>query len=109
MQLKHGIPKSNYFLIAKPYDGRIIGDYVSIENGAQLKNLTLQDPKTGEEHETQIHDIWRFKVDQDGNLINAWAKLTYGITGKQLVNIMTKRYPGFNENLIIDFLLLKKL
>jgi hypothetical protein len=110
LSVDHGIPDSDFFLIAQPYNGRLIGDYVRKgTTDDPYKILTLKDPKTGKTHRTEIHDLWRLKIDEDGNLITAWAKIAYGINGRQLVNTMKKRYPGFSNSLIIDFLLLKKL
>lgn len=109
LTLNHGIPQSEFFLIATPDSGRPIYEYVSIEKDAALKQITLKDPKTGEENVAEIHDMWRFKVDKDGHAINAWSKLAYGISGPKLVNKLKSTFPGFSKNLIIDFLLLKKL
>lgn len=108
LTIKHGLPRSDFLLIATPYNGRPISDYVSIQKNEKTQ-LTLKDPKTGEEILTEIHDCWRFKTDEDGQLINAWAKLAYGIPGPKLVTKMKETYPGFSKHLIIDFLLLQTL
>lgn len=108
MEIKHGMPKSDFFTIAVPYNGRPISEYVSIQD-VPLKKITLKDPRTGKAIVAEIHDMWRLKTDEDGHLINSFSKLTYGITGNKLVRHMKDTYPNFSKHLIIDFLLLKKL
>jgi hypothetical protein len=81
LSVDHGIPYSDYFLIARPYNGHLIGDYVRKGTGDDpYKILILKDPKTGKTQRTEIHDLWRLKTDEDGNLITAWAKLPMAST-----------------------------
>jgi len=106
--LNHGQPKPNdFFLIALPHTGEPMGDKVSIGDDP-LKVATLKDPKSGEETPVEIHSMWRLDTGEDGVLIDSWAKLTYNVTGKQLVTYMARQYPTISFNQV-EFLLCKKV
>lgn len=108
LTFNHAKPKPNAFsLIAQPYTGKLISDLVGMGTDEDpYKKLTLKDPKTGEETEVEIHNMWRFTIDEDGLLIDAWAKLAYGITGPKLINYMRTKYPNV-ELTRIEFILIK--
>lgn len=107
MIINHGIPVSNYFLIALPYNGEPMGNKVKLGTPQDpFVQATLKDPKTGQVTLVEIHDSWRFDAEQAA-LINAFSKLAYGVTGPQLISVLEKRKGSVIRK--IEFLLLMKL
>lgn len=109
MTINHALPSpSGFAIVAQPGMGEPIGDRV--RKGTKddpFKDIIIKCPKTGIEYNAEIHDIWRFTIndEQEANLITAMSKLAYAITGPQLINVMRKRYPNMTNQ--IEFLLLK--
>jgi hypothetical protein len=105
MTIKHGAPvQSGYALIAQPGLGVPIGDRIKTPPLV----ITLECPIDGTLRKYQLIDMWRFTLNDktEENLINAWAKLSYGITGPQLIGAMRKKYPKMTNQ--IEFFLIKK-
>lgn len=111
MTINHANPlPSGFTLIALPGKGEPIGTRVhkGTKDDPFLK-VILKCPREGVETQAEIHDLWRFTLNDQAEqqLINAWAKLAYGVTGPKLVNVMQKRYPDMTNQ--IEFILLKIL
>ena len=110
LNFNHGKPIPNDFsLIAQPHTGGSISDKVGLGSEEDpYKQALLKDQKSGEETTVEIHNMWRFTIDEDGLLIDAWAKLAYGITGPKLINYMRLKYPNVQLDKI-EFILIKIL
>jgi len=108
ISIPHGQPKpTGFFLIALPYTGQPMGDKVSSGNDP-LKEAILKDPRSGDETKVEIHNMWRLETGIDGLLIDAWAKLAYGISGPKLINYMSRQYPHVSIQQV-EFILCKQL
>ncbi len=105
LRIKHGQPKqTGYWPVVIPYTGDPMCEKVSIQD-KELKQITLEDPNTGEETIYNIHDVWRFNAS-DG-LGDAFSKLTYGISSEKLMLYLHKRYPNWDGKQV-EFILIKK-
>ena len=102
---KHGKPANDkYFTIAIPYNGKTTSYYINDEDG--YRRADLEDPRTGEKMEVEIIDMWRFDT-ADFEFLDALMRLTYGLTGRQVLAYMRKKYKfSFDK---IDVFLLKQI
>jgi len=110
LTFNHGKPQPNSFnLIALPHTGDTISDKVGLGTEEDpYKKAVLKDHKSDEETTVEIHNMWRFTIDEDGLLIDAWAKLAYGISGPKLINYMRTKYPNVQLDKI-EFILCKTI
>lgn len=104
IKIQHGIPQSNYFIIAQPkreYNEPRIG----IKDATMVK---MTDPKSKEPTDAILVDTWTMEMKELEEM-NSLALLAYGITGAQLKTLMLQKYPELNQNSKVEYWLMKRL
>jgi|WetSurMetagenome_2_1015567.scaffolds.fasta_scaffold485747_2 hypothetical protein len=106
IQIKHGIPNHNFFIVAQPkrsYDEARIGT----EN---KPIVTLTDPKNPENIiSAELYDYWTISSEREFIEMDGFSFMAYGVSATVLKSQLMERYPELRQNFIIEYWLLRKI
>lgn len=93
-KIRHGRPRCSPGVIALPYRNESLMDVMDrIEAGDPLK-WDFIDPTTGESWTGELLDAFVYPSHE---LPNYFSQVAYGVTGKQLAELMRRRYGNFKK------------